>query len=131
MRRSTSVPYVAHKGSNSTSAMYLAGKRCADILDLGQIPLVLLLTDHDPTGMHMQVDTRERLARYARRGVEVRRLALTMQQARRLPTNPIKETDPRTPWYRRTFKTDKCWELDALAPNVIADLIRTELDRTH
>jgi hypothetical protein len=31
--------------------------------------------------------------------------------------------------WRSEFGTDECWELDALAPNVITNLIRREIER--
>ena len=43
------------------------------------------------------------------------------------PPNFVKESDARTPAYRAQFGTDDCWELDALSPTVIADLIRAEV----
>ena len=57
-------------------------------------------------------------------------MALTIEQVRRynLPPNFVKEKDTRTSGYRRQFGTDECWELDALSPNVIVNLIHTELD---
>jgi len=99
------VPYLAHKGGNSASAMYEAGKRFADIISQGQIPLVLHLADHDPTGVFMTEDTEERLALYAGQPIEVRRIALTMEQVRRYrpPANFVKEKDKRTPDYVRRF----------------------------
>ena len=99
------VPYLAHKGGNSASAMYEAGKRFADIISEGQIPFVLHLADHDPTGVFMTEDTEERLALYAGQDIEVRRIALTMAQVRRYqpPANFVKEKDKRTPDYVRRF----------------------------
>ena len=44
------------------------------------------------------------------------------------PPNFVKEGDTRTSGYREQFGTDECWELDALSPTVIADLIRTEIE---
>jgi hypothetical protein len=44
------------------------------------------------------------------------------------PPNFVKESDTRTSGYREHFGTDECWELDALSPTVIADLIRGEID---
>jgi hypothetical protein len=45
-----------------------------------------------------------------------------------LPPNFVKEGDTRTSGYREQFGTDECWELDALSPTVIADLIRAEIE---
>ena len=124
------VPYFAHRGNNSQTLQYQAGKRFAKYLDLGLIPLVLHLADHDPNGIDMTRDNIERLALYARQEVEVRRIALNMDQVRRYnpPPSFVKEKDKRTRGYRDRFGTDECWELDALAPNVIADLIRSEIE---
>jgi hypothetical protein len=123
------VPYLAHRGSNSQSNMYEAAKRFAHIIDHGQIPLVLHLTDHDPTGIDMGRDVTERLERYARQPIEVRRLGLTIAQVTqyRPPPNPTKETDSRYAQYKQQYGTD-CWELDALSPTVIVGLIRDAFD---
>jgi hypothetical protein len=124
------VPYFAHRGNNSQTLQYQAGKRFAEYLDQGLIPLVLHLADHDPNGIDMTRDNQERLALYARAEIEVRRIALNMDQVRRYnpPPSFVKEDDTRTSGYRERFGTDECWELDALSPTVIADLIRTEIE---
>ena len=87
------VPYFAHIGNNSQSEQYKAGKRFADLFDQGRIPLVLHLADHDPNGIDMTRDNTERLALYARSEVEVRRIALNIDQVRRYnpPPNFAKE----------------------------------------
>src|SRR5258708_36358329 len=76
----------------------------------------------------MTRDNRDRLAMFARQSVEVRRLALNMDQVERYgpPPNFAKETDTRYAAYVEQFGTTECWELDALAPTVIADLVRAE-----
>src|SRR5262249_25890618 len=75
-------------------------------------------------------DNRERLAIYARADIEVRRIALTVDQVRQYnpPPNFAKESDTRYDSYVAQFGTTECWELDALDPTVIAELIRSELD---
>jgi hypothetical protein len=125
------VPYFAHRGNNSQTLQHQAGKRFAEYLDQGLIPVVLHLADHDPNGIDMTRDNFERLALYARQEVEVRRIALNMNQVRRYnpPPNFVKESDTRTAAYKRQFATSECWELDALDPPVIAGLIRRELER--
>jgi len=45
----------------------------------------------------------------------------------RPPPSFVKEGDTRTTGYRERFGTDECWELDALSPAAIADLIRSEI----
>src|SRR5262249_17168504 len=130
VRTELPVPYFAHRGNNSQTLQYQAGKRFARYLDLGLIPLVLHLADHDPNGIDMTRDNEERLKLYARADIEVRRIALNLDQVRRYnpPPSFVKEGDTRTSGYRDRFGTDECWELDALAPDVIANLIRTEIE---
>jgi hypothetical protein len=77
------VPYFAHRGNNSQTLQYQAGRRFAKYLDQGLIPVVLHLADHDPNGIDMTRDNRERLALYARHEIEVKRIALNMDQVRR------------------------------------------------
>jgi len=123
------VPYFAVRGNDSTSDLYRAGKRFQEIINQGQVPLVLYLGDHDPNGLDMTRDIRERLALYTGEDVEVRRLALNIAQVRRyrLPHNFAKEADTRYAAYVREFGRE-CWELDALSPAVLNQLIRTELE---
>jgi hypothetical protein len=42
----------------------------------------------------------------------------------------VKDGDTRTSGYRERFGTDEGWELDALSPALIADLIRTEIEQS-
>jgi hypothetical protein len=124
------VPYFAHRGNNSQTLQYEAGKRFANYVRRGLTPLVLHLADHDPNGIDMTRDNERRLELYAGEEIEVRRIALNMDQIRRYnpPPNFVKETDSRTGGYRDQFGTDECWELDALDPTVIVALIEDELD---
>ena len=124
------VPYFAHRGNNSQTLQYEAGKRFESFFDHGLIPLILHLADHDPNGIDMTRDNRDRLSLYAGEPVEVRRIGLNMDQVRRYrpPPNFAKESDTRSAGYMKTFGTDKCWELDALSPVVIAALIRDAIE---
>lgn len=123
------VPYFACRGYASQSEIYDAGKRFRDTYRDRQIPLVLHLGDHDPSGLDMTRDLSERLSMFAGRNVEVRRLALNMAQIEEYdpPPNPAKDTDARFEGYQEEFG-DSSWELDALDPDVISNLIRAELD---
>jgi hypothetical protein len=124
-------PYYAHRGNPSTSDLYEAGRRFADVIDQGQVPLVLHLADHDPNGLDMTRDIRERLELYTREPAEVRRLGLNLNQVRRyrLPPNYAKEDDTRYDAYVTEFGTEECWELDALRPDVLNALVRSELEK--
>jgi hypothetical protein len=125
------VPYFATIGNNSQTFQYQAGKRFKRYFGQGLIPLILHLADHDPNGIDMTRDNIERLALYARQEVEVRRIALNLDQVREHnpPPSFVKDGDTRTSGYRERFGTDECWELDALSPTLIADLIRTEIEQ--
>lgn len=59
----------------------------------------------------------------------VHRIALNMNQVRQYdpPPNPAKITDSRAQGYIREYG-DESWELDALEPSVITDLIQTEVE---
>jgi hypothetical protein len=123
------VPFFAPHGNNSLTLQYWAGKRFADHHDQGQIPVVIYLGDHDPSGINMPRVNARQLALYAGGTVEVRRIALTMDQVEqyRPPPNFAKEKDANLGAYVREFGTRQCWELDALSPDVIVALIRREL----
>jgi hypothetical protein len=123
------LPYFACRGNNSESEQYAAGKRFEKQTGRGLTPIVLHLGDHDPNGLDMTRDNRDRLALFARHRVEVRRLALNMDQIERYrpPPNFAKETDSRFASYAKKYGS-KCWELDALDPIVISTLIRDEVE---
>lgn len=123
------VPFFACRGYSSQSEQWRAGKRFAAAACRGQRPIVLHLGDHDPSGIDMTRDNADRLSMFAGEEIEVRRLALNIEQVRayRPPPNPAKETDSRAESYVAKFGA-KSWELDALDPKVIERLIETELD---
>ncbi len=130
------VPYFAARGYPSHSELYAAGKRSAWYSRRGSAPIVLYLGDHDPSGLDMTRSLREELSLYARRPVDVRRLALNLDQIQELnlPPNPAKESDKRYQEYVRTTGQTDSWELDALSPayvdelvdNAVADLVDAE-----
>ena len=90
---------------------------------------VLHLADHDPSGLGMTQDLKNRFARYDAGFIEVERIALNIDQVREfdLRPNPVKKADSRTAEYVQTFGND-CWELDALPPNELQKLIVTEIE---
>jgi hypothetical protein len=75
----------------------------------------------------MTRDIRERMQLFIG-GVKINRLALNMDQIETYnpPPNPTKITDSRSTAYIAEFGNDS-WELDALAPTVISDLIRAAI----
>lgn len=124
------VPYFAAKGYNSQSEQWRAGHRFREYIKEGQHVLVLHLGDHDPSGVNMTQDNDERLRLFARTGrrFEIRRIALNMDQVETysLAPNPAKVTDSRFRAYAE-LHGEESWELDALDPTVIDELIRAEI----
>ena len=70
------LPHFACRGNVSQSELYAAGKRFASYIADGLTPVVLHLGDHDPNGLDMTRDNRDRLRLFAGYDIEVRRLAL-------------------------------------------------------
>jgi hypothetical protein len=122
-------PYYACKGYVSQSEMWRAALRLTRYAKRGQKPVIIHLGDHDPSGIDMTRDIQERLHIF---GVtlELRRIALNMDQVEqyRPPPNPAKITDSRCAGYIERFG-DESWELDALEPATLRDLIKTEINR--
>ncbi len=123
------VPFFACRGYVSQSEQWRAGRRFHVHQNQGRVPIVLHLGDHDPSGIDMTRDNHDRLQIFARFGVEVRRLALNMDQVEEYgpPPNPAKQTDARFEGYVAEYG-DESWELDALEPEVIGELIRTAVE---
>lgn len=118
------VDFFACKGYNSQSEQFRAGRRFAGYTMRGQRPIVFHLGDHDPSGLDMTRDNRERLSMFAGTPVLVQRLALNMNQIEQYnpPPNPAKITDSRAEAYIAEHG-DSSWELDALSPRVISAII--------
>jgi hypothetical protein len=131
-------------------------KELANLCGPDRKPLLLLyLGDHDPSGRGMSdQDLPRRLLRYANnipaekkwkdtlneisddvlarvsatQGLQVRRIALTIEDTRNLGHDlgfsaEDKRDDPRYAWFVRAFGR-RCWELDALNPNTLRDRVR-------
>jgi hypothetical protein len=135
------VPYFSCRGYVSQSEAWGASQRLIAHLEEGQSVVILHLGDHDPSGLDMTRDIRERLALFTqavrdrwRRAVgrspvvQVQRIALTWAQVAqyRPPPNFAKEQDARYRAYVREHGPE-CWELDALSPPVLDALIEQEV----
>ena len=122
------LPHFSCRGYVSDSEMWHGAMRLLRHVRNGQDVIVLHLGDHDPSGIDMTRDITDRLNLFSffKDGIEVRRIALTMEQIKVVnpPPNPAKVTDSRYEKYAAEFG-DESWELDALEPAYIADLIRT------
>ena len=92
------VTYMACKGYLSASEAWRAGLRFQNAVADGKRPVLIHLADHDPSGLHMTEDNRNRLRMFAEEhDIEVRRIALNMDQVEEYgpPPNPAKQTDSR------------------------------------
>lgn len=124
------VNFFAVRGYNSQSEQWRAGRRFADYIKKGQRPIVFHLGDHDPSGIDMTRDNTDRLTLFAGTPIIVQRLALNMPQIEELkpPPNPVKSLDSRADDYKARFG-DSSWELDALDPRYITNLIKNAVER--
>lgn len=115
------VPYFSCRGYTSQSEVWHAAQR---LKATGRDCVVLHLGDHDPSGVDMTRDIEDRFHLFGAHRVTVDRLALNMDQIRALnpPPNPVKTTDSRSGGYEALYGVHS-WELDALEPNYIIDLI--------
>lgn len=121
------VPYLCCRGYTSQSEMWSAAMRLKTHQASGQKCVILHFGDHDPSGIDMSRDISDRLRVFGAR-INFKRIALTMEQIEehRPPPNPAKETDSRFADYQSEFG-DESWELDALDPKTLHDLLSDEL----
>ena len=125
------VPFFACRGYVSQSEQYSAGKRLAREAQErpdGEV-VVFHFGDHDPRGIDMTRDNLERLEMFSGDRVTLERVALNMDQVERYspPPNFAKVTDSRYERYVRDFG-DESWELDALDPDVLAEMVRNSVN---
>ena len=120
------VKYFACRGYVSQSAMWRAAQRIMDA-DTGNHAVVLHLGDHDPSGVDMTRDIQDRLRMFGC-DARVERIALTMDQVEEHnpPSDPAKVTDSRCNHYIDMYGNES-WELDALDPRTITELIRNAM----
>ena len=124
------VPFFCCRGYTSQSEMWAAAMRLKYYNHYdGQNIIILHFGDHDPSGIHMTQDIIERLQLFGT-NLEVERLALNMDQVEEWepPPNPAKTADPRFDNYLIEYGSES-WELDALDPEVLAELVRENVGR--
>ena len=130
--RKVDVDYFSCTGYVSASAMWRAGQRFKSWAREGggRRCVIVHLGDHDPSGMDMTRDIRDRLNDVFGGEVEVDRIALNMDQIAEYdpPPNPAKITDSRAADYIARYGSSS-WELDALEPRVLNDLIIEAVDK--
>jgi hypothetical protein len=105
--------------------MWAAGQRFLRYARQDQVPVIIYLGDHDPSGIDMTRDIVDRLKMFAYGNVTVKRIALNMDQVQQYnpPPNPAKLTDTRCNSYISQYG-NRCWELDALEPKTLRKLVK-------
>lgn len=133
------VDFFATKGYNSQSEQYAAGQRMSGYIQKGQTPVVFYLGDHDPSGVDMVRDVSDRLEMFVGSPVSVVPIALNMRQIEtyKPPANYVKVkhtgeyADSRAKAYVIKYNTEKSWELDALSPKTIHEIIEDNVLRVR
>ena len=119
---------MVNRGYSSCTAIHDAYKRLKSYEDEGKQTYILYLGDHDPSGLDMIRDIKERLEEF---GVypEIKHIGLTKEQIEEFspPSNPAKITDPRAKRYISEFG-ETSWEVDALNPKVLHQLVRENVE---
>lgn len=117
------------RGYLSQSTMWEAAQRLIEHEGHGQNSVIIHLGDHDPSGIDMTRDIQSRLNMFGSEA-QVERVALNMDQIDQYqpPPNPAKITDTRAVEYIRKYGGES-WELDALDPRAITQLVRDHVGR--
>lgn len=139
------VPWFCCRGYVSDSEMYNAGVRAFTYQEQGhgygliedaygnelkqQTLYIIHLGDHDPSGIDMTRDIKDKIELFSDGSIfHIERVALNYEQVQgyNLPPNPAKLTDTRSTGYIEKYGPDS-WELDALKPSAITELIQSEI----
>ena len=126
-------PCFSCRGYVSQSALWAAAQRFIEKAGQNRECIIIHLGDHDPSGIDMTRDIRNRLELFGVT-IDVQRIALNMPQIELYdpPPNPAKETDTRATGYIAVHGSHS-WELDALRPEIldtlITDAIKSNLDQ--
>ena len=122
------VHLLVNRGYSSTSALHESVLKIKEQQQYKEC-VVLYMGDHDPSGMNMVQDIRDRFQDFGCCAT-VEPLALTMDQIEQynLPSNPAKMSDPRSKEYVKEFGKIS-WELDALNPDVLSELISSNIEK--
>jgi hypothetical protein len=95
----------------------------------GRLLIVLYIGDYDPSGLCMsEHDLPGRFDKYGGDHVDIERIALKREHLDDLPSFPAadKKKDPRYRWFVSNYG-ERCWELDALDPNVLRTMVETAI----
>lgn len=122
------VDYFALRGYASHTSLHDAARRIIGYNDEGQRVVILHMGDHDPEGMDITRDIENKMRTFGA-DCEVRRIALSMEQVREFnpPPAPVKLSSSRASSYISDHGRN-VWELDALEPAVMGQLIRDNVE---
>lgn len=124
------IHFGANKGYSGASAMYNMAQRVKEQINNGKEVRILYFGDHDPSGLDMVRDIRDRVTEFLEKGeeytepnFEVIPIALNMEQIRKYkcPPNPAKITDSRAKEYIKRYGKVS-WEMDSLRPEILISL---------
>lgn len=122
---------VVNRGYTSCSAIKKAFERLSHrFTNYKQDLTILYVGDHDPSGLDMIRDILDRLAEFGLFLINLDHVALTMAQIEEFkpPPNPAKITDPRAIKYISEHGSQS-WELDALRPEVLKEIIEKAIEK--
>ena len=124
---STGTPWLCCRGYMSVSEKFEAGYR--RIGSTGKPFVILYLGDHDPSGLDMPRELQASLNLFSESDPNIHVIALTRDQVDDYnpPPNPAKESDVRHTGYMAEHGGE-CWELDALEPSVLVELIEDNIN---
>jgi hypothetical protein len=120
------VTLMVNRGYSSASAMFESANRFRRAR--GKRLRLFYLGDFDPSGEDMVRDVEDRLTTF-RVNVKVQKIALTQEQIEEYkpPPNPAKMSDSRAANFVAMYGSSS-YEVDALPPNVLAEIVREALD---
>jgi len=130
------IRFCINRGYSSSSVYYGLSKRVMDKISEGKRVIILYVGDHDPSGLDMIRDLRERLTEFLQNGdhqyppnFQVIPVALTKKQIEEynLPPNPAKLSDSRAKKYIEEHG-EISWEADAMKPQVMRAIVEAEIE---
>lgn len=124
------IPIIVNRGYSSATAMFDAHERFQIANDNGQEIKVIYVGDFDPSGQDMIRDITDRIQEFNRHDYDFKivPIALTWDQIKQYdpPPNPAKISDPRAKEYIKKHGATS-WEVDALRPDVLNDLLESSI----
>lgn len=134
------------KGFDGTNSLEAYAERAKWNIAKGKRPVILFLSDHDPSGLWIHRSTQERLRdRFGLTKVVCKRIALTLEQVQEYDlvrsfqdvkwtdrgiTDRRRKGDSRAPAYIEMMKEKGygdgrvCWQLEALHPSILQRVVK-------